>query len=116
MDFFSARLLIVCLVDTGRPRRKNMCDDCVIVFRARDREHAFARALEIGRSHETEYLNQMGERVRWALAHVVNLDRIGRRVDGEEVASALGCHESEVPLSFDHTFRPEDEPPATSFT
>ena len=92
-----------------------MCDDSVIVFRARDREHAVARAFEIGRSHQTEYLNPMGQRVRWVLARVVDVDWIGRRVDGEEVASALGYQVSKQPLAFDHVFRPEDEPPQGSF-
>jgi hypothetical protein len=116
MDFFSARLFLLCLIDTGRRRRRNICDDRVVVFRARDREHAFARALEIGRSHEIEYLNPRGEPVRGVLVRVVNVDRVGRRVDGEEVASALGWHESESPLAFDHVFRPEDESPVPSFS
>lgn len=106
---------MVCLVDTGRRRRKNMCDEIVIVFRAQNQEQAIVRSLQIGRSHEHEYLNGKGQRVRWKLARVLNLDRVGKRVDGQEVASQLGWHETEEPLAFSHVFNPEEEPPALGF-
>ena len=89
MTFFSARLLLVVLVNDGRPRKTHTWDEVVVTFRARDCDHAFGRALEIGRSHETEYLNADEQRVRWAFVAVENLDVVGRRLDGAEVASRL---------------------------
>jgi hypothetical protein len=107
MDFYSARLLFIVLVDDGRPRKKNMFDETVIVFRARHRTDAMKRALKIGRSHETEYKNENGNRVRWALVEVVNLDWIGRKADGQEVASHLHYRRSKRPIAFDKKFHPE---------
>lgn len=115
MNFYSARLSLVVLVDDGQPRKTHTWDEVVVTFRARDFEHAFVRALELGRSHETEYLNADGQRVRWALVEVENLDLVGRRVDGAEVASRLKCRRSKSAIPFDTLFRPEQSRPSESF-
>jgi hypothetical protein len=115
VNFYSARLSFVVLVDDGQPRKTHTWDEIVVVFRARDFDHAFSRALEIGRSHETEYLNCDQQRVRWALVEVENLDFVGKRVDGAEVASRLSRRRSKKEIPFDAQFHPEESHPSQSF-
>jgi hypothetical protein len=43
VDFYSARLLLVILVDDRKPRKTNTWDEIVVTFRARDLDHAFTR-------------------------------------------------------------------------
>ena len=107
MDFYSARLLYVVLVDDGRSRKQQLYEESVIVFRARDLTAASKKALKIGRSNETEYLNENEEKVRWALVQVISVDYIGRKIDGEEVASRLHWRRSKMPVPFSRRFRPE---------
>jgi ATP-dependent helicase YprA (DUF1998 family) len=114
VKFYSARLLYVILVDDGRPRRRNDYDETVVLFRAADFEHAFARALELGRAAETRYLNGRGQAVRWALVEVVTLDCVGRRVDGREVASKLHGRTAPKPVPFTTRFRPDRSRPSQS--
>lgn len=52
MDFYSARLLFIILIDDGKLKRRHDYNESVILFRARDFDHAFERALEIGKSRE----------------------------------------------------------------
>ena len=113
MIFYSARLLYIILID-GRTRRRNDYDETVVLFRARDFEHAFRRALELGRAGETRYLNTYGRAVRWALVEVVTLDCVGRRVDGQEVASKLHARTAPTPVPFNSRFRPERSRPNQS--
>jgi hypothetical protein len=115
MDYYSARLLYVILVDDGRPRRRLTFDESVIVFRARDIDHAFERALELGRAAEHRYHNQRGQAVRWAFVEVLTLDHIGRKLDGCEVASKLHTRTVPQPVPFTERFRPERSRPGQSF-
>jgi uncharacterized protein DUF4288 len=115
MKFYSARLLYIILVDTGRPRRRNHYDERVVVFRARDFDHAFTRALALGRAAETRYMNRYGQAVRWALVEVLNVDHIGARVDGREVASKRHTRLSQKPVPFRSRFRPAQSRPSQSF-
>lgn len=89
MDFYSARLLYVILVADGPGKKRNHYDETVIVFRAKDHDDAFKRALAIGRSHETDFLNDKQQRVRWALTEIIAVDWVGRVVNGKEVSSCL---------------------------
>jgi len=114
MKFYSARLLYIILVD-GRARRRNDYDETVVLFRARDFAHAFARALELGRAAETQYVNVHGQAVRWALVEVVTLDCVGPRVEGREVASRLHARTAPKPVPFKTRFRPERSRPSQSF-
>ena len=107
MSFYSARLLFVILVDDGRPRKKNHYDDRVVVFRARNFEHAFERAVEIGNENGVAYKNSVGQRVRWAFVEVINLDLVGKSIDGKEVASKLHYRVSKKPIPFSRKFSPE---------
>jgi hypothetical protein len=115
VDFFSARLLYIILVNDGRSRKRNHYDEVVIVFRARNFDSAFNRALEIGHANETEYLNQRKQTVRWALIKIINLDWVGKRIDGKEVASFLHHKTGEVAIAPTTQFQPEKTPPNNSF-
>jgi hypothetical protein len=115
MDFYSARLLFMILVADGVGKKRNHCDESVIVFRAKDFDHAFKRALELGRERETDYNNQKGQRVRWALVEVLTLDWVGRRIDGKEVASVLHYRTSKKRVSPGSVFHPEKSKPAQTF-
>ena len=114
MSFYSARLLYLILVDDGRPRRRQHCDETVIVFRARDYEHAFERALALGRLREDTYRNHLRQKVRWALVKVLTVDYVGSAIDGAEVASIVGYRTFPKPVSARARFHPERSKPETS--
>lgn len=111
MDFFSARLLFIILVGDGRSKKRNHYDETVIVFRAKDQEHAFKLALEIGRRQEADYLNDKDQRVRWVLTKVVAVDWVGRVINGKEVSSCLHYRVSKQPIAPDQIFHPENSHP-----
>ena len=115
MDYYSARLLYAILVDNGKPRKKNSYDESVIIFRARDFDHAFERALELGKENETTYKNCYDQTVRWALVEIMNLDWVGRKIDGKEVASHLHYRVSKNPITPKKKFKPEKSKPGQSF-
>ena len=115
MEFYSARLLFIILVDDGRAKKKNDYDESVIVFRARDFANAFERALEIGKAQEKRYKNGQGQSVRWALVEISNLDYVGRKIDGAEVASKLHSRISAKPISPKQRFHPQRSKPNQSF-
>jgi hypothetical protein len=114
MDYYSARLLVVCLVDDGRSRKRNVCDYPFIVFRARDHAHAFRRALQLGQEQETTYENDKGRKVRWTFVRVEEITHLGRSVDGCEVGSLLGVFLSEDAIPFRRRFRPARHKPGRS--
>jgi hypothetical protein len=115
MDFYSARLLFIILVDDGRPKKKNHFDESVVVFRARNCSDAFRRALKLGKTRETDSRNDKGQRVRWALADVVNLDWVGKKIDGKEVASKLHYRTQSTPIPANKKFHPEKSIPTQTF-
>ena len=115
MEIYSARLLYVILVNDGRSRKRNDYDEVVIVFRARDCNSAFKRALKLGYAQETEYFNHRKQTVRWALVEILNLDRVGKKIDGREVASKLHCRTSKKPIAPTTRFHPEKSKPEESF-
>jgi hypothetical protein len=115
MEFYSARLLFIVLVDDGRPRKTNLYDESVVVFRARDLKEAQRKALKIGRDRETEGENLNGEKVRWAFVEIINLDWVGKKIDGKEVASYLHKRRSKKPVAFRRKFEPEGSEPSGSF-
>ena len=115
MKFFSARLSVVSLVDDGKTGKTNLWDEVVFVFRAKDFDHAFNRALELGRAQETEYLNFKQQKVRWAFVKVETLDLLGKSIDGKEVSSCLNHRRSKAYIPFDGKFNPEDSQPSQSF-
>ena len=70
MEFFSARLLFVVLTDDRKSRKRNLYDESVVVFRAKNFDHALQRAKQIGLKNECSYDNLRGERVRWAFVDI----------------------------------------------
>ena len=115
MDFYSARLLFIILVNDGRPRKRNHYDEVVIVFRARDLNSAFKQALKLGRAQETKYLNDRKQTVRWALVKIINLDWIGKKIDGKEVASHLHYRTGKISIAATTRFNPQKSKPESSF-
>ena len=115
MEFFSARLLYIILVNDGRSRKRNHYDEIVIVFRARDFDSAFKQALKLGRAKETSYLNDHKQTVRWALVKIINLDLVGKKIDGKEVASYLHYHTGKTSIAPTTRFHPEKSKPDGSF-
>jgi hypothetical protein len=107
MDYYSARLFVICLVDDGKLRRRHTCDYPFVVFRAKTREQAFERALALGKEQEARYKNNKGQWVRWALVQVETIKRLGRRLDGREIGSLLDVHRSDRPIPFDKRFYPK---------
>ena len=115
MEFYSARLLFIILVDDGRPRKKNHFEETVMVFRAKDFDDAFKRALQLGKSRNHTYRNQKDQKVRWVLVDIINLDWVGRRIDGKEVASKLHYRKHKQPIPANKKFHPERAKPTGSF-
>jgi hypothetical protein len=111
LDFYSARLLYIVLVKDGKARKRNLYDECTFIYRARDSEHAVARAFEIGRAQEARYKNKFDQEVRWALVELLDIIRLGKKVDGVEVASRLHDRVSSRPVSFAQRFAPERSAP-----
>ena len=75
----------------------------------------FKRAKQIGMSRESIYDGAGGSKVRWALVEIINLDWVGPKVDGKEVASKLRYRRSEKPISFRTRFHPGKSKPDGSF-
>ena len=114
MDFYSAQLFVLCLVDDGRPRKRNICDYPFVIFRARGFEHAFARALALGHEQETTYANIKHQSVRWVFVRVEEITLLGKNLDGREVGSLLDVFRSDAPIPFRRRFRPEKYQPQYS--
>lgn len=114
MKFFSANLQFLVLVDDGKPRKKNMWCDSVVVFRARNLKHARARALRLGRAEEVSYKNYKDERIRWAFVGVDTIDEVGGKVDGAEVWARMYTKVSDKPVSPQQRFRPAKSKPGAS--
>jgi hypothetical protein len=86
-QWFSASMRLVILVEGEGATSQ---DEVVHVFRADDWDVAFQRAQALGRSHERDYENGDGQRVRWRLDRLLTLDLIrASDLDGAEVFSAL---------------------------
>lgn len=107
--WFSACLRRVCVIEG-----QGAVDawDEVFLIRANDRDQAFARALEIGRSREETYVNGDGETVVWLFAEVLTLDHIqADQLDGAEVFSVVSSVPAGSRNVSEHTFNPEESDP-----
>jgi hypothetical protein len=109
--FYSARLLHVAIVGDKKPRRRQLCDETVVVFRARNDADAFRCALRVGRSRDHQYRNDGGKLVRWVLAEVVAMARLGSQIEGIEVSSRLHDRVLAKPASLRTRFHPERSKP-----
>jgi len=109
--YFSARLIFVTLVDDERPKKTNTYDEGIFLLRAADQDQAFERAVAIGREHETEYLNDHGQRVRQAFVEVDEIKYVGTRLEDQEVASIGFSKRTDEAIPYDQQFDPEASNP-----
>jgi len=108
-NWYAAKLrFIVLLEKTGSEH----VEDSLFLLRSDSFEAAFARALEIGRVAEREYVGGTGERVRWRLKEIVTLDVLqAAELDGVEVHSQFTPLTDDERYGFDHVFQPESSKP-----
>ena len=111
---YAARMLHVCVVGDGKPRRRNLCDETVKLLRASSDTDAWKRALKLGRAAEHEYRNSRGELVRWIFAEVTAISRVRTDLNGAELSSRL--HDRVFPKSITSRsrFYPEKRGPQWS--
>ena len=114
MSYYCARLLVVCLVNSRKPRKTNLYDYPFVVFRATNYSSAFKVALKLGKAQETHYQGSTGYSVRWAFVRVEEIKRLGRKLDGIEVGSILDRLRTKEPLTFGRRFHPERSKPFLS--
>lgn len=111
MDYYSARLVTVILVDDGKPKKRNLYDESIVVFKAKSYDHAFERALALGKEQELIYKNFREQDVRWAFVEVAEVRCIGQKIDGVEIISKMFDKISKSPIAFSHEFKPEEQKP-----
>jgi hypothetical protein len=115
MSYYCARLLVVCLVNFRKPRKRNLYDYPFVVFRAVSYSSAFKVALKLGKAQETRYEgSKKGESVRWAFVRVEEIKRLGRNLNGVEVGSILDRLRTNNPIAFGKRFHPERSKPFLS--
>jgi hypothetical protein len=114
MSYFCAKLLTVCLVEDGQPRKRNTCDRSFVLVQAPDSSSAMELALKAGKGQETRYKNARGQKVRWAFVGVEELKERPGTLAGAEVGSVLGVMLSSVPLAFGKRFNPQRIEPLLS--
>jgi hypothetical protein len=88
MPWYAAKLVLECLVDA---RESSLCDEQTRVIDSPDVETAYAAALAIGESEQSEYVNSEGESVTWVfrgLSDLVELS-LDSIESGSEVWSTL---------------------------
>jgi hypothetical protein len=108
-NWYSAKLRFVVLLETTGAEDG---EDSIYLLRSDSFEGAFARALEIGRKAEHEYLGGTGEQVRWRFKEIVTLDVLqAADLDGVEVHSELTPLGDDEHYDFDHVFEPEASRP-----
>jgi Domain of unknown function (DUF4288) len=116
MIYYSARLHMVSIVDDPDELRERsyVCDYPFVLFQAADDAAAFARALELGKEREIEYVNSDGNRVHWRLRAVEFIWKLGTEIDGIEVGSLMDVYQPDEELSVDTSFSPESIMPTYS--
>ncbi len=114
MSFFCARLLAVCLVDDGRPRKRNTCDRFFVILQAAGFSAAMELARQAGKQREVRYKNARGQKVRWAFVGIEELKELPDNLAGSEVGSVLGTLSSPTPLAYNKRFSPKRIEPLLS--
>lgn len=108
-NWYSAKLRFVVLLEKSGAVHG---DDSIYLLRSDSFDAAFARALEIGRRAEHEYLGGTGEQVRWRFKEIVTLDVLrAADLDGVEVHSEFTSLADTEHYDFDHVFQPEASQP-----
>jgi hypothetical protein len=107
--WYAAKLRFVVLMEKSGAEH---AEDTIHLFRCDSFETALARAIELGRAAETEYLGGTGKRVRWRLKEILTLDVLqAANLDGIEVHSQLTPLAGDEHYDFDHVFQPEASQP-----
>ena len=109
-QWFSAKIRLACLVDpTGLVGYR----DAIYIFQSYDFDDAFKRALGIGKSQETSYLNANQQPVKWKLKEIISLDVVGSAPleSGTEVHSEPVEPLPSEQFSFEHEFDPATSKP-----
>ena len=111
-EWYSAKLRILVLVEgTGATQ----VAESVHVFRSNDWDVAMHRAIQLGKSHEKEYRNADGARVRWGFHSVMTLDVINADdLDGAEVHALFSDVTDDLRLPFGVVLKPETSQPGQS--
>ncbi|MBU1536488.1 DUF4288 domain-containing protein [Myxococcota bacterium] len=116
MSWFSARLLIVSIVDDGEPEDNCLCDYPFFVFQAMDEQEAIAKALQLGYEQEHTFRNEDGNDVRWAFAQIDQIWNLGDEIDGKEIGSLMDYWKPENPIMANHQFCPREAVPDFDYT
>jgi len=113
LSWYSARIRMILMIDAPDG---DVFDDQVHMFRAADFDAAFARAIEIGRAQESDFINGFEERAQRRLVEVQSLNLLGSGALGD----TNDVYREPVPMRdadrvpFDTVFHPEtSEPRAT---
>lgn len=99
MNYYSARIALVCLVPGPVPEEGYTVDIQVHVFKACGFDDAENTALEIGRSEEHAYDNQFGQRVAWRFLRIETITHLGSTLDRTAVSSRMEAWTPGSPLS-----------------
>jgi hypothetical protein len=109
-QWFSTKIRLACLIV---PKGLHSYMDSIFIFRCAGFEEAFLRALEIGKSRESRYMNSDQQLVEWKLKEIISLDIISSESleSGTEVYSEpVEPLPSEQTLSYGE-FHPENSKP-----
>lgn len=108
IQWFSTKIRLACIIE---PKGLQRFMDSIYVFQSTDFDSAFRKALDIGRSQERSYLNEVDELVTWRLKEILSLDVIRRQsLDGAEVYSEP-VEPAASDFRFSNVFCPEDSSP-----
>ena len=109
-QWFSAKIRLACLIN---PKGLVGYRDSIYIFQSYDFEDAFKRALAIGKSQETSYLNADQQPVKWKLKEIISLDIVGSASleSGTEVYSEPVEPLPSDQFSFEHEFDPTTSKP-----
>ena len=115
MDYFGVRISLVCVVENREMPEEGYTKDVQVhVVEAINFEDAFKKALKVGRGEETEYKNELGERVKWKFLEIEEIRTLGADLRGKEISSKLEGYYPENELNILDQFRPEDSQPMRS--
>jgi hypothetical protein len=109
-QWFSTKIRLACLISA---KGLHSYMDSIYVFRSSDFEHAFRKALEIGKSQESHYLNADQQLVEWKLKEILSLDLISSESleAGAEVYSEPVEPLPSEQILLDYEFDPESSKP-----
>jgi hypothetical protein len=74
MKWYVAKLIYKCVI--GKDRKESCCEEQIRVILARTPASALRKARRIGKCEEVSYQNVAGEKVRWTLAGLSDLEEM----------------------------------------